>query len=717
MCFILFIALMAQSSKAVEVRFTEVAPNIDGMIEDIWQTADSAYNFVQYEPYEKAEPEQKTSVYVLQDKENLYFAFRCYADKYAPFSCFTKDEDNIRVSIDPFGSKTTGYYFLVFASELIWDGWVMDDGREWDDSWEGIWSRAVGVYDNRLEVEIKIPFKSIRYKKGLGEWGVQFLRYTSANKETDYWTEVDYSEGELVSKWGTLKGVNPQTTGYYFELYPECYVRYDRYYYEGEDSIKTKPNFSSFKNFISDPPLTLNMKWDITPQTTVNATIYPDFAQIESDPFTLNLGRYPTYLRERRPFFIEGTDIFRMSGFGDWGFFQDIDLFYSRKVGKSMNGDAIPIIGGVKATHKSQNWNIGLLGTYTDEYGMNDTIAEPYRGFGVFRMKRSIMGTSDIGLLLSGTMENEDNYNYAVGIDGVYREGASQFIVQGAMSEKNEKQGFAFTSGFHTLLKDFRIFGSAMVVQDSFDVSDIGFMPWAGMKRYRLFAGPYKTFSRGFLRAISANTGIRVTQEPSDSNWSYNGLVEIIPEYRNRWGNYLSFSYGKQYEADTNYIFRSANLNTWGNLLGQHLDFGCWYGYTYNYMRGFPAYQGSNWFSLSYSIIPNLSTGVRTNLWIEWDTTNTIVSMMPSIRPNFFARFTADMSLSIFSEFVMTTSGSDLNATELYSVRPGLLFTWNFRPKSWLYIALNDYHAQDNTGALQHQYLIGAVKAKYLLYF
>ena len=219
------------------------------------------------------------------------------------------------------------------------------------------------------------------------------------------------------------------------------------------------------------------------------------------------------------------------------------------------------------------------------------------------------------------------------------------------------------------------------------------------------------------MRELGANAGINVTQEPGDTNWSYNGLIEIIPEYRNRWGNYLSFGYGKQYEADINYISRSFNLNTWGQLFSQHIDFGCWYGYTYNYSRGFLAYQGSNWFSLSYSIIPNLSTGVRTNLWIEWDTTNTIITMVDRLRPNFFVRFTADMSLSVFSEFVMLTPGSDFSEFELYSIRPGMLFTWNFRPKSWLYIALNDYHAQDNAGALQHQYLIGAVKAKYLLYF
>lgn len=711
MSFMLIIALMAQNTKVVDVHFTEVSPKIDGIIEGIWETADSAHNFVQYEPYAKEEPEQKTSVYVLQDEENLYFAFRCYADKYRPFGCFTKDEDYLRVSIDPFGSKSTGYYFLIFASGLFWDGWVLDDGRNWDDTWEGVWYRGVQLYEDRLEVEIKIPFKSIRYKKGLDEWGVQFLRYTVTNHETDYWTEVDQAEGELVSKWGILKGINPQATGYYFELYPEAYIKYDQdWFYDAANNLD-----STTKEV--KPSASLNLKWDITPQTTLNATMYPDFAQIESDPFTLNLSRYPTYLQERRPFFIEGRDIFHMSDFGDWGFFEDLELYYSRRVGKSVNGNAIPIIGGLKFTHKSQDWNIGLLSAYTEEYEIDDSYTEPYRGFGIFRVKRNIKHTADLGFLFSGTMENEDNYNYAMGIDGVYRNGADQFIVQGAISERNDKQGFALTTGFHKLFESFRVFGSAIVVQDSFDVSDIGFVPWAGLESYRLYAGPYKTFAHGFLRELGANAGINVTQEPGDTNWSYNGLIEIIPEYRNRWGNYLSFGYGKQYEADTNYISRSFNLNTWGQLFSQHIDFGCWYGYTYNYSRGFLAYQGSNWFSLSYSIIPNLSTGVRTNLWIEWDTTNTIITMVDRLRPNFFVRFTADMSLSIFSEFVMVTPGSDFNEFELYSIRPGMLFTWNFRPKSWLYIAFNDYHAQDNTGALQHQYLIGAVKAKYLLYF
>ena len=110
------ILLLISNSKAVNVRTTEIAPHIDGIIEDIWLQADSAYDFIQYEPYENAEPEQPTAVYVLQDNDNLYIAFRCYAEVHAPIACFTKDEDHVRVGIDPLGNKTTGYYFIVLPT-------------------------------------------------------------------------------------------------------------------------------------------------------------------------------------------------------------------------------------------------------------------------------------------------------------------------------------------------------------------------------------------------------------------------------------------------------------------------------------------------------------------------------------------------------------------------------------------------------------------------
>ncbi|UCC13033.1 MAG: carbohydrate binding family 9 domain-containing protein [candidate division WOR-3 bacterium] len=711
--------LIGQSEKTVSVNYTSTAPRIDGVIEDIWQQADSAYDFVQYEPYETEPPNEKTAVYVLQDDENLYVAFRCYAEKNPPFACYTKDEDYVRVSFDPFGSNTTGYYFLVFASQLAWDGWVLDDGRVWDDSWEGIWYRAAKLFDDRWEVEIKIPFKSIRYKKGLNEWGIQFLRYTCANRETDFWTSITHSQGEHVSEWGTLTNIDPRATGYYFELYPEAYVRIDRNWYDTEpersDTIETKPSLS------------LNAKWDITPQTTFNATVYPDFAQIESDPFTLNLGRYPTYLSERRPFFIEGRDIFRMSSFGDMGFFQPLELFYSRRIGKSLNGDAIPIITGMKLTHNSETWNIGALGAYTDDgqyynYAVGDTVLEPNRGFGIFRIKNRIMETSEIGLLFSGTRVNADTFNYAVGVDAVYRNGVHQFIAQGARSDKDNKQGWAFTSGYYGMLGNIRTMLSAAVFEDSFDVSDVGFVPWAGLKRLRAIAGPYLTFPKGFLQDITITPGLALNEEPGTDDWSTAGFIEIIPHFRNRMGSYISATYGKAHETSWDgepieYTARSFNINIWGPLFSQHVELGCWYGYEYNYARDFAAYRGGNWCSFNYSIIPPLSVGFNANLWPEWDTTNTLIQMTSLFRPNITIRFNAYMTFRMTTEFVMLTPGSEFDETDLYTIRTGALFSWNFKPKSWLYIAINDYHARGEDNTLEPQYTIAAVKAKYLLYF
>jgi len=706
---LLLFLVTINNNKVVEVRFTETAPRIDGVIEEIWQTADSAYNFVQLEPYEKTEPTERTVVYVLQDKENLYFAFRCYAEKHKPTACLTADEDDIRMGIDTFGSKTTAYYFLVYGSGIKNDGWILDDGRTIDDSWEGVWYRAVKLYDDRYEVEIKIPFKSIRYKKELNEWGIIFGRYIAHNRETDLWKEFSQKEGVLISQYGILTGINPQATGYYFELYPEGFVRYDKW--EGEEG--------EFK-----PSISLNFKWDVTPQTTLNATVYPDFAQIESDPFELNLSRYPTYLDERRPFFLEGKDIFRMADFGDMGFFDPLEIFYSRRIGRLINDDAVPIIGGLKLTNKTKAWNVGVLGAYTNEYV--DTllgIDEPRRWFGILRARRSVFENSDIGMLFSGTMVDKDDYNYSFGLDGVYRKGANQFVVQGAVSDKNEKRGWALNAGYFGYIKNFIMFASAQAIHDSFDVSDVGFVPWAGQKKLSITSGPYKQFQKGFIRDYYIAPGIKFIQEPGDSNWSIVGKTEINAHFRNNWGLDFNVALGPYYEADTNYVYRDINLSVWGNLFGNHIDFGGNYTYTYNYPRNFLAYQGSARLSYTYSIIPQLSISLASYLWTEWDTDNTIIAIWPMFRPRIDVRFNADMSLTVFNELVTQTPGTDFGELDLLSNRFGLLFSWNFLPKSWLYIALNDHQmdledsSEPWTWDVDPLYRIAAIKAKYLIYF
>ncbi len=608
--------------------------------------------------------------------------------------------------MDPFGGKTTAYYFTVYASGRFNDGMVLDDGRSTDDSWDGVWYRAVNIHDDCYGVEIRIPFRSIRYKRGLTEWGINFERYILNNRETVYWTEVLQIEDNMVSKYGRLKGINPQSTGYYFELYPEGFVRYDK---ERKEEGKIKPSGS------------LNFKWDLTSQTTLDATVLPDFAQIESDPFTLNLSEYEEWLDERRPFFLEGKDIFRMSDLGK-GFYHPLNIFYSRGVGKSIDGESVPILGGLKLTSKAESWNFGAFGANTDSlrYLEDDTVltTEPRRSFGVLRVKRRVLETSEVGMLFSGMRADKDDYNFAFGLDGVYRSGINQFILQGALSDKNNKKGWAISSVYFGFIRNFLAVGSVEVVQDSFDVEDVGYLPWAGMKKILSFVGPFKMYPTGALRNLSWGPGVALTREPGDVNgWSKVGFLFVNPCFRNNWGFNLQLQAGPCCEEDTEYFNRGINLSVWGNGANYHVSFGGNFNHSYNYDREFVAYQGSNWLWCAYNEIPRTRLSLSLNNWVEWDTLNTIIAITTNATPRIDFSITEDMNLGIFNEFVMEIPQTYFGETELTSNRAGLLFSWNFLPKSWLYIALNDHREQNDERKLELQNQVGAIKAKYLLYF
>jgi hypothetical protein len=699
--FLLFLIISINFNKVIEVRFVETGPIVDGIIEEIWNRADSATNFVQILPYEKDEPSDRTVAYVLQDERNLYIAFRAYTENFRCISCLGGREDYITVFIDAFGSRNNAYYFNVNASGQLTvfdDGFILDDGRRRDDSWDGVWYRAFKIYDDYYTAEIKIPFKSIRYRKNLSEWGINFSRYIAKNNEYDYWTEVDATNMDIVSGFGVLKGINPKSTGYYFELYPELFSRYDK--------IRGEKGVYKFRG-------SLNFKWDFTSEGTINATINPDYAQIEADPFTLNLSRYPIYLEERRPFFLEGNEIYRFSDFEEGsGFYTPLNIYYSRKIGKSVNGEPLPILGGLKLTSRSQYWNYGLLGAYTDSYG-----EEKERGFGVIRVKHRLLESTDIGMLVSGTMTDSDNYNYAIGIDGAYLSGLKQFIFQGALSDMNGKRGWAFSSGYYGFTNNFMGIAVLEAVNDSFDVSEIGYVPWSGMKRLLLVGGLIKNYQKGFLRRLNFGPIISLRKRPGSLEWSKIGGFFLTSNFRNSWGFYLEVTAGSNYEVDTNYFYRAVNLNVWGSGEKYNINFSSYYGYEYNYWREILAYQGSNRFSILYTPIPRLSIILDGNIWIELDTEGSILAITPGITPRVRLNLTKDMELSIFNEFVLEAPEANFRETDLSSNRFGLLFSWNFRPKSWLYIALNDYRVQDENGNLKVENQIGAIKAKYLIYF
>jgi len=696
------LSLFLLGNKSVELRYTKVAPNIDGVIEDLWLQADSAYDFMQFQPNDSVPTTEPTVVYLLADDDNLYLAFRCYTPGRKPFVSYKGYEDHIWFYLDTFKSKNTAYMFAVCLSGYYDDGLLLEDGRIKDVSWDYVWFFGTKVYEDRFEIEVRVPFKSIRYKKGLDEWGIGLRRMHVKDYEISNWTEVLQKDGMQISKFGTLKNVHPTAQGYYVELYPEGFFRYDRV---GDSTDYT-------------PSLSFNFKWDPTSQMTLNGTLNPDFAQIESDPYTFNLSRYPVRLDELRPFFIEGNEVFRMSHLG-LDFFNPLDIFYTRRVGKPLpDGGSVPILGGLKLVNKGSEWNFGMLGAYTDSVD-----EEPNRGFGVARVNRSVFENSDIGLIFSGTATGRDNYNYAVGLDGAYRSGPSQFILQSAISDKNAKRGWAVSSGGIYRSSNFIAVGSAIAVDDSFDVWDMGYVPWQGVTDFSFWAGPSRCPETGPILRFYLEPGFVLTKYPESNDWSKFASLFIEPQFRNQWGFNIFAQAGQMYEADTDYLYRDIEISVWSGMRQtMNLNFGCNYAHRYNYYRSdiydqaWIASQLTIWHWMSFAPISPLSLITDGDIVLEWSPTGELHAITPIWTPRIEYKLRRNIDLSLYSEFVFQTEEARLSTAEVISNRIGFLFAWNFLPKSWLYVAFNDLR-QDTGAGLQLAERIAAVKIKYLIYF
>jgi hypothetical protein len=702
----LILSLFLAGSKSVELRYTAVAPTLDGIIEDIWLQADSAYDFTQYRPVDGVPANEPTVAYFLADDENLYIAFKCYTPGRKPYASFKGLEDHIWWYLDTFDSKNRAYMFAVCLSGHYDDGMMLENGKIQDTSWDLVWFFHIGEYKNGYVIEVRIPFKSIRYKKDLSEWGLQIRRWHIKDYAVSHWTDVRQKDGLQISQFGTLKNVRPRTKGYYLELFPEGFLRYD----ERRDSTEWTPSLS------------FNFKWDPTSQMTLNGTVNPDFAQIESDPYSFNLSRYPVRLEERRPFFVEGHDIFRMSHLG-LDFFNSLDIFYSRRVGEPLPQPwigSIPILGGLKLINKSTDWNFGVLGAYTGEFidsipGM--AVEVPNRSFGVARVNRAILDNSDIGMMFSGTMVDKDDYNYALGLDGALRSGPSQLILQSAVSDKNGTRGWAVSSGGIHRSSNFVAVGSFLKVDSSFYVGDMGYVPWQGVTDLYLAAGPARYPETGPLLSMYLEPGLVVTKYPESDEWSRVATFYCESNFRNMWGLHVYGQAGKMYEADTNYIYRGIEASFWSGLRPSYnLNFGFDYAHRYNYYRQWIANQLWIWHWMSFVPFSQLSLITYGDFVIEWDPTGELHAITPIWTPRVEYQINADMDISLYSEFVFLTEAGDLSTTEIYSNRIGFLFSWNFSPKSWLYVAFNDLRRDEGNG-LELIERIGAVKVKYLIYF
>lgn len=463
------IAEKATSDKVVlAIKVNNLNINVDGKLnEPVWQS-NPVKNFTQRDPNEGMPASEETYVWIAYDEENIYVAARCFDSNPELIDASLTRRDNYILSdwfafyVDPYNDKKNGYFFAVNAGGSIMDGILFNDS--WDDnSWDGIWEAKTQIDSGGWTVEIKIPFSQLRFRESdVMKWGVNFAREIKRKNERDYFVMVPKKESGFVSRFATLEGLYGIKSKQRFEVMPYIVQKAQYLVHEANDPFYKSNQYKT--------SLGADFKIGIGSNLNVDATINPDFGQVEVDPAVINLTAFESYYQEKRPFFIEGSNTFYFGIGGsnyNWGFnFGWPELFYSRRIGRSPQGEISDdydfvkkpsetrILGAAKLTGKLDKvTTLGAISAVTERTYATifkngtkyDVEIEPFTHYGVLRTKREFNnGMHSLGLMLtsvnrdlhSNSLKNSLSKNaYTLGIDGwTFLNNSKIYVLSGAFA-------------------------------------------------------------------------------------------------------------------------------------------------------------------------------------------------------------------------------------------------------------------------------------------
>ena len=705
------------SNKILYLKKVDVEIKIDGIIDDIWNVADSTDDFFQLLPYYDQPVSRRTVAKVLTTDEAIYCLIICYDDKEKiQTSTGLHDQfggDIVSFMIDTFGDKQSAYKFGVAASGVKMDSRLLDDGRNRDFNWDGIWFADAKVYDWGYVVEMEIPYKSIKYDKTLTEWGVDFDRWIPWLTEDQYWCRYEKNEGQRVSKFGRLvfSDFKPTITGLNLEIYP---VGISKITYIDDGKYKF------------DPEAGLDIFFNPSQQLTFQLTANPDFAQIEADPFSFNISRYESYFSERRPFFTEGNEIFMPAGRQRGsGFYQPLELMYTRRIGKLLpDGSQVPLIVGTKAFGRQDDWEYGGFYALTGKTNYkidNEDKTEPQASFVSGRIKKTILSNSNIGMLFVGKITEGNTYG-VIDIDGAFRTSDWQLAYQVARSIENDKGDYAFSAGFTSFGERWITLARTRYIGNDFEINQVGFVPWKGTGTLTAITGPIWYFDDGLIRSTMLYGGLYLGYEKADDYTDRSGVLGLNVQFRNQWGFETNISAGKSRDEDVTYDSYELTFSSWFDISprwGANLYGG--YSKTYNFRRDYLGYYSWVGASGSYRIIDELQIGTNYRMFIEIDPERNVEDITFNARPYFSLTPVNDLNLRMYVDNVFIRS-----TDKMQSIIVGFLFSWNFLPKSWIYFAYNEFRDRSDEYDMNNNILpnrlhvtdrAGVFKIKYLYYF
>lgn len=464
---LMLLALLAAPVRAADERppvravRTDRPILIDGQLdEDVWKSEQAVTNFLQKDPDEGVPPRQRSEVRLAYDDDALYVGARLYDS--APDSIRVRlarrdndaGSDMFALMVDPFHDKRTGYYFMVSAAGTLMDGVLMNDGWD-DDSWDGVWQARSKRDAQGWTCEMRIPFSQMRFRSADPMvWGVNFKRWIPRYGEEDAVVYTPRGQSGFVSRFAELQGLDGLQARQHIELTPYVTNKTEHLRFNGntlENYGGGDPFHGAWK---AKPAVGGDLRMSLGTKFTLNATVNPDFGQVEIDPAVVNLSDVESFFSEKRPFFTEGVSVFRCgnNGANDYSNFNwpEPIFFYSRRIGRGPLGgapsaqytdfpQAAHILGATKITGQpAPGWNVGTVQALTSREeatlrnaGVESRFGvEPMSYYGVWRAMHEmndrrqglgLMGMTSAHFFDAGNdpLRNQTNRNSVVGaMDG-----------------------------------------------------------------------------------------------------------------------------------------------------------------------------------------------------------------------------------------------------------------------------------------------------------
>jgi hypothetical protein len=388
---------------------------LDGILsESDWAAAKPAAEFTQREPLEGAPATEQTEVRVLYDNDALYVGARLYDSRPDSVKAQLARRDRITSSdrfvvfLDCYHDRRTGFFFGINAAGTLYDGTLFND--DWDsDTWDGVWEGQAHRDSLGWTAELRIPYSQLRFQRQKAHrWGINFKREIARRNERDYLVRTPSNGSGFVSRFADLIGIEEVSPPPRLEILPYVTTRAE---YSGHDPADPFNDGSRLGSGIGG-----DIKLGLSSNLTLDATVNPDFGQVEVDPAVVNLSDVETFFEERRPFFVEGANIFEYGSGGAndfWGFnWANPSFLYSRRIGRAPQAELpdaydysnVPsgsnILGAAKLSGKIGNWSLGGLNAVTSRERGHFSLGsrrwqqdvEPLTYYGVYRAQNELSG-------------------------------------------------------------------------------------------------------------------------------------------------------------------------------------------------------------------------------------------------------------------------------------------------------------------------------------